>query len=84
MIYIYISYVKHIFISHTYILYICAYHTYEYHIQIRSCFSCLCVSHILMCDTEWRRCVGCLKLQVTFRKRATNYRALLRKIPYKD
>jgi len=29
--------------------------------------------------TEWRRCIGCLKLQVMFRKRATNYRALLRK-----
>ena len=27
----------------------------------------------------WRRCMGCLKLQVTFRKRATNYRAVLRK-----
>ena len=29
--------------------------------------------------TGWRRCIGCLKLQVNFRKRATNYRALLRK-----
>jgi len=25
-----------------------------------------------------QRCIGCLKLQVSFRKRATNYRALLR------
>jgi len=25
----------------------------------------------------WRRLIGCLKLQVIFRKRATNYRALL-------
>jgi len=34
--------------------------------------------------TGWRRPIGCLKLQVIFRKRATNYRALLRKITYKD
>ena len=29
------------------------------------------------------RCKGCLKLQVSFCKRATNYRALLRKMTYK-
>jgi len=34
--------------------------------------------------TEWRRPIGCLKLQVIFRKRATNYRALLRKVTCKD
>ena len=32
----------------------------------------------------WRRCIGCLKLQVSFCKRATNYRVLLRKMTYKD
>jgi len=32
----------------------------------------------------WRRCVECLNLQVSFRKRATNYRALLRKMTYGD
>jgi len=32
----------------------------------------------------WRRCIGFLKLQVSFRKRATNYRALLRKMTYED
>jgi len=32
----------------------------------------------------WRRCIGCLKMQVIFRKRATNYRALLRKMTYED
>ena len=32
----------------------------------------------------WRRLTGCLKLQVIFRKRATNYRALLQKITYED
>jgi len=35
-------------------------------------------------DTGWRRPIGCLKLQVIFRKRATNYRALLQKMTYKD
>ena len=34
-------------------------------------------------STGWRRPIGCLKLQVIFRKRATNYRALLRKLTYK-
>jgi len=33
-------------------------------------------------NTGWRRPIGCLKLQVIFRKRATNYRALLRKMTY--
>jgi len=28
--------------------------------------------------------IGCLKLQVIFHKRATNYRALLREMTYKD
>ena len=35
-------------------------------------------------DTGWRRTIGCLKLQVIFRKRTTNYRALLRKMTHKD
>ena len=35
-------------------------------------------------NTGWRRPIGCLKLQVIFRKRATNHRALLRKMTYKD
>jgi len=37
-----------------------------------------------ICVTGWRRPIGCLKLQVIFRERAANYRALLRKITYKD
>jgi len=32
----------------------------------------------------WRRLIGCLKLQVNFRRRATNYRALLWNMTYKD
>jgi len=39
---------------------------------------------IIKLSTGWRRLIGCLKLQVIFRKKATNYRALLRKITYKD
>jgi len=32
----------------------------------------------------WQRLIRCLKLQVIFRKRATNYRGLLRKITCQD
>jgi len=34
--------------------------------------------------TGWQRCIGCLKLQVSFQKRAPNYRALLLKMTYND
>ena len=34
--------------------------------------------------TGWRRPIGCLKLQVIFRKKATNYRALLQNMTCKD
>jgi len=34
--------------------------------------------------TGWRRPIGCLKLQVIFRKRATDYRAHLQKMTYED
>jgi len=34
--------------------------------------------------TGWRRCVGCLKGLVSFRKRATNFKALVLKMTYKD
>jgi len=35
-------------------------------------------------STGWPRPIGCLQFQVIFRKRATNYRALLREMTYKD
>jgi len=35
-------------------------------------------------DTGWRRLIGCLKLQVIFRKRTTNYMALLQKMTHED
>jgi len=37
-----------------------------------------------MADTGWGWPIGCLKSQVIFRKSATAYRALLRKLTYKD
>jgi len=44
----------------------------------------LMLSELSAFTTVWRRPIGCLKLQVIFRKRATNYRALLQKMTYKD
>ena len=38
----------------------------------------------LLWITGWRRPIGCFKLQVIFRRRGINYRALLRKMAYKD
>jgi len=35
-------------------------------------------------NTGWHMCIGCLQVQVFLRKRATNYRALLRNMAYKD
>jgi len=35
-------------------------------------------------STGWRRLIGCLEMQVIFRKKANNYRALLRKMTYED
>ena len=35
-------------------------------------------------STGWRRCTRCLLLQVSFRKRAIDYRALSQKITYID
>jgi len=32
----------------------------------------------------WQRCIGCLESQVSFCKRATNHRALLQKMTFKD
>ena len=40
--------------------------------------------HLHICDTGGRRPIGCRKLQVIFCKRATNYKALLRKMTCKN
>jgi len=42
------------------------------------------VSHIRITHTGWRRPIRCLKLQVIFRKRATDYWALLQKMTCND
>ena len=52
---------------------------YVVHLDIKQYHILTSVSH-----TGWRRCIGCLKLQVSFRKRATNYGALLQKMTHKD
>jgi len=44
----------------------------------------ICVQRERLVSTGWRRLIGCLKVQVIFRKLATNYKALLRKMTYKD
>jgi len=49
-----------------------------------SVYICACVGDCESLSAEWRRCIGRLKLQVSFRKRATNCRVLLRKITYTD
>jgi len=41
-------------------------------------------SSVCVTTTGWRRHIGCLKLQDICRKRAIDYRALLRKITCKD
>ena len=46
-----------------------------------SSFETMLLKHNL---TGWRKPIGCLKLQVIFRERATNYRALLREMTCKD
>ena len=58
----------------------------------RVCHVCVCVCVLAICKwpfacvlaTGWRRPIGYLKLQVIFRNRATNFRALLQKMTYKD
>ena len=56
---------------------------YTYNTCKYVCVQCVC-DCIMKPFTGWRRCIGCLKLQVSFRKRAIIHRALLRKMTYKD
>ena len=46
----------------------------------------MCIQELLISQlaTGWRRPIGCLKLQVIFRKRATKYRALSQKMTSRD
>ena len=45
---------------------------------------CVAFSCITANNTGWQRPIGRLKLQVIFRKKATNYRAPLRKMTYNE
>jgi len=67
---------QYMYMSYRILAYICIY----LHTQGAPFGSCLCIR----VDTGWRRPIRCLKLQVIFRKRATEYRALLRKMTCKD
>ena len=40
--------------------------------------------HLSINATGWRRLIGSPKLQIIFHKRAKKYRAVLRKMTYKD
>ena len=42
------------------------------------------ITTIYSLTAGWQRCIGYLKLQVSFRKKATKYRALLRKMASKN
>jgi len=58
------------------------------HVYVFVC-ACACASvSIYACvrspRTGWRTCIGFLNVQVSFRKRIANYRALLQKMTYKD
>ena len=56
----------------------------DYLLQKRPIIIDLFSPHICCRGTGWRRCIGCLKVQVIFCKRATNYRALLRNMTCED
>jgi len=70
--------------------YICG---YKIHVECASVDMKIMIQHahresLLNCalrctDTGWRRLIGSPKLQIIFRKRATKYRSLLRKMTYK-
>jgi len=45
---------------------------------------CCSVLYLSQCVTGWQRLIRCPELQIIFHKRATKYRALLRKMTYKD
>jgi len=64
-----------------------SWHTYEtvmahiWHASLKCQVLCLFrFRNVAACSKEWRRCIGCLNLQVSFRKRAVNDRAFLRKV----
>jgi len=95
---IYMSYHTHIYtsvLSHTCIHELC--HTYIYMSHVTRCIYDSCNTYIYISEEPqtksraqwtlylpWRRHKECLKLQVIFRRRATNHRALLWKMTCRD
>ena len=79
---------KHLFTHTTYVQkYVdlhTPHHTYSYILCLRTPNIYMRANMHANVGTRCRRHIGCLMLQVNFRKRATNYRALLRKMTYKD
>ena len=57
---------------------------YHHHHINKLCRNIHVMSTNSVAHTGSRRLIGCLQLQVIFRRRATNYRAFLRKMTYKD
>ena len=71
-------------------MFVCMHVCMHVRIHVCMCIYTYIFMRIYMCAlskyicTGWWRPIGCLKLQVIFRKRATNYRALLREMIYED
>ena len=42
------------------------------------------IDNVATFTTGWRRCIGCLKLQISFRQKATNFWALLQNMTFED
>jgi len=66
---------------------VCIYMDTYLSIDIRRERHIVTICHYFVCiymDTGWRRLIGSPKLQIIFHKRATKYRALLRKMTYRD
>jgi len=83
---------------HTYVRTLCIWigiaygYSFGVMVRVRMCvcvYMCVCVCmctyvHAYDVYRVAKICIGFLKLQVSFRKRAPNYRALLRVLIYKD
>ena len=81
-----IRYIYEYVYTYTYIHIYTHTHTCAYiylHIYLPNILCFVSTLWLITHDTGCRIPIGCLKLQVIFRKRATNYKALLRKMTYK-
>jgi len=74
--------------SHTYTWFVTLHMTNTHgpgmHLPWRGKITQFSTTHAHVKRTGWRRLIGCLKLQVVYRKRATHHRALLQKMTYED